>query len=92
VFRGPYKDGRGIVIDELFVDMKTGVGLDGSGQGTDPKAMLRYSVDGGEAWSSEMQTDDWPDWRQDGRKSGSAAWALATTGRSSLACPIRLTL
>jgi hypothetical protein len=60
VFRGPYKDGRGIVIDELFVDMKTGVGLDGSGQGTDPKAMLRYSVDGGEAWSSEMQTDVGP--------------------------------
>jgi hypothetical protein len=54
IFRGPYKDGRAIVIDELFIDMETGVGLDGSGQGTDPQAMLRYSVDGGNAWSSEM--------------------------------------
>jgi hypothetical protein len=57
VFRGPYKDGRGIVIDELFIDMKTGVGLDGAGQGTDPKVMLRYSVDGGVRWSSEMLGD-----------------------------------
>ncbi len=57
IFRGPYKDGRGIVIDELFIDMKTGVGLDGAGQGTDPKAMLRYSVDGGVAWSSELEAD-----------------------------------
>jgi hypothetical protein len=57
IFRGPYKDGRGIVIDELFIDMETGVGLDGLGQGTDPKAMLRYSVDGGDAWSNEMQSD-----------------------------------
>ena len=57
VFRGPYKDGRGIVIDELFIDMEMGVGLDGVGQGTDPKAMLRYSVDGGNAWSNEMEGD-----------------------------------
>jgi hypothetical protein len=57
VFRGPYKDGRGIVIDELFIDMKTGVGLDGTGQGTDPKVMLRYSVDGGGGWSNEMMGD-----------------------------------
>jgi hypothetical protein len=57
VFRGPEKDGRGISIDELFIDMKTGVGLDGTGQGTNPKIMLRYSVDGGFAWSNEAMGD-----------------------------------
>jgi hypothetical protein len=57
VFRGPNKDGRNITIDELYIDMHTGVGLDGAGQGTDPKVMLRYSVDGGNAWSNEMQGD-----------------------------------
>jgi hypothetical protein len=57
ICRGPYADGRAIVINELFVDMKTGVGLDGTGQGTDPKVMFDYSVDGGEAWSYEMQAD-----------------------------------
>jgi hypothetical protein len=57
VFPGPRKDGRAISIDELFIDMKTGVGLDGTGQGTDPKVMLRYSIDGGFQWSNEMQGD-----------------------------------
>lgn len=57
VFRGPNKDGRAISIDEIFIDMKTGVGLDGLGQGTNPKAMFRYSVDGGVGWSNEMMAD-----------------------------------
>lgn len=41
-----------IVVSELFVDMETGVGL-ASGQGSDPKAMLTTSVDGGRTWSNE---------------------------------------
>jgi hypothetical protein len=39
-------DGKQIIIDELFLDFATGVGLDGSGQGTDPQVMLRVSKDG----------------------------------------------
>lgn len=37
------------------LDMETGVGLDGSGQGTDPKAMLEWSDDGGHTWSLERE-------------------------------------
>lgn len=37
------------------LDMETGVGLDGTGQGTDPVVMLSYSDDGGHTWSNERQ-------------------------------------
>lgn len=37
----------------LQVDMQTGVGLT-SGQGSDPKAMLQWSTDGGYSWSNEL--------------------------------------
>jgi hypothetical protein len=33
--------------------METGVGLDGGVQGSDPKAMLQWSDDGGHSWSNE---------------------------------------
>jgi len=36
------------------LDMETGVGVDGGGQGTSPQAMLQYSDDGGHTWSNEM--------------------------------------
>lgn len=35
------------------LDLETGVGLDGTGQGTDPQAMLQWSDDGGHTWSNE---------------------------------------
>ena len=46
-------------LDRVFcpkfqLDMQTGVGLDGSGQGSDPQAMLDWSDDGGHTWSSEV--------------------------------------
>jgi hypothetical protein len=37
------------------LDMETGVGIDGSGQGTDPVAVLQWSDDGGHTWSNERQ-------------------------------------
>lgn len=37
----------------LQLDCETGVGIDGSGQGSDPQVMLRWSDDGGHTWSSE---------------------------------------
>lgn len=37
----------------LQIDMEVGVGLDGLGQGVNPKAMLRFSDDGGHKWSNE---------------------------------------
>jgi hypothetical protein len=39
-------DGKQIIIDELYLDFATGVGLDGAGQGTNPQVMLRVSKDG----------------------------------------------
>lgn len=39
----------------LQVGMETGIGLDGSAQGSDPKIMLRFSDDGGHTWSNEKQ-------------------------------------
>jgi hypothetical protein len=38
------------------LDMETGVGIDGSGQGTDPQVMLQWSDDGGHNWSNEYWT------------------------------------
>lgn len=46
-------DYRYQIHDELRVDMRTGVGLT-SGQGSDPKAMLQWSDDGGYTWSNEL--------------------------------------
>jgi hypothetical protein len=37
----------------LHVDMQAGVGLT-TGQGSDPKAMLQWSTDGGYSWSNEL--------------------------------------
>ncbi len=38
--------GRQIILEELWLDFATGVGLDGAGQGTNPEVMLRVSGDG----------------------------------------------
>lgn len=39
------------------LDMETGVGISGSGQGSNPQAILRYSDDGGHTWSNEKWAD-----------------------------------
>lgn len=46
-------DYRWQIFDSLQIDMQTGVGL-ASGQGSDPKAMLQWSTDGGYSWSNEL--------------------------------------
>lgn len=38
------------------LDMETGVGTDGTGQGTNPQAILQWSDDGGHTWSIERWT------------------------------------
>jgi hypothetical protein len=47
------KDIKRIFHSEIQIDMETGVGTTGIGQGTAPKAMLTWSDDGGHSWSSE---------------------------------------
>jgi hypothetical protein len=39
------------------LDMETGVGLSGEGQGSDPKVILTWSDDGGHTWSNERYAD-----------------------------------
>lgn len=45
-----------MIVDSLQLLMETGIGLS-TGQGSDPKAMLRYSKDLGHTWSGEITTD-----------------------------------
>jgi hypothetical protein len=47
------KGGRNQFHNSFQLDMETGVGLDGTTQGTDPQAMLQWSDDGGHTWSNE---------------------------------------
>lgn len=44
-----------IFYGSLQIDLETGVGLDGSVQGSDPMIMMRFSDDGGHTWSNEKQ-------------------------------------
>jgi hypothetical protein len=50
------QDGKQTIVDELYLEFATGVGLDGGVQGSDPQVMLRVSKDGGsfgiERWAS----------------------------------------
>lgn len=45
-----------IGVDELFVDMETGVGT-GTGAGVNPQIMLQVSKDNGQTWGSERWAD-----------------------------------
>lgn len=53
----PYvsKEGKRIFHHSFQLDLETGVGLDGTGQGTDPVAVLQWSDDNGGTWSTERQ-------------------------------------
>lgn len=52
---GPHytQDLKYIFYNSLQMDIETGVGLDGTGQGTTPLAILKQSNDGGKTWSDE---------------------------------------
>lgn len=54
---------------EVFVDMEVGVGLE-TGQGSDPKAMLQSSRDGGKTWSNER----WAPMGRSGETYARAVW------------------
>lgn len=46
-------DMKRLFYHSLQLDLQPGVGIDGSGQGTNPKAILQFSDDGGHSWSNE---------------------------------------
>lgn len=54
----------------LEVDMEFGVGLEGSGQGSDPQAMLRWTDDGGRTYSNEL----WRTFGKSGQYRHRAVW------------------
>lgn len=49
------KDLKFITHNEFILDMETGTGTDGTGQGIDPQVVIRWSDDGGHTWSNEKQ-------------------------------------
>lgn len=51
--RHVFQDNERMIVDELYVDLETGVGLV-SGQGSDPMAALEVSKDNGHTWSAQM--------------------------------------
>lgn len=59
------------------LDMETGVGLDGTGQGTDPKAILQWSDDGGHTWSNER----WASIGAIGKKASRVIWRRLGSSR-----------
>lgn len=50
------KDRMRLFHSRFQLDMETGVGIDGSGQGSDPQVMLQWSNDRGHSWSNEYWT------------------------------------
>jgi hypothetical protein len=62
---------------KLQIDMETGVGNDAGAQGSDPKAMLRWSNDGGHTWSNEM----WSSIGKIGEYRARAIWRRLGRGR-----------
>lgn len=47
------KDTNRLFHGRFILDMERGVGLDGTGQGTNPQAILQWSNDAGHSWSNE---------------------------------------
>lgn len=52
-----YAENKIVCYKSFGLDMEAGTGLDGSGQGTDPQAMLTFSNDGGFTFGNEHWTD-----------------------------------
>lgn len=61
----------------FFLDMETGTGADGIGQGTDPQVILRWSNDGGHTWSNEH----WTSFGKIGRTKHRAQWQRLGSAR-----------
>lgn len=59
-----------VIYKAFQLDLETGVGLDGTGQGTDPQVMLQFSDDGAHSWSNEK----WTDMGQIGERKARAIW------------------
>lgn len=77
----------------LQLDMETGVGLDGTGQGTDPKVMMQFSDDSGHSWSNEK----WASIGRIGQRKARAIWRRLGVSRDrvykiTITDPVKVTL
>lgn len=62
--------GRRLKVTSMELDLESGTGLDGTTQGTDPKAMLQFSDDGGFSFGNEI----WADMGKIGEKRKRVIW------------------
>jgi hypothetical protein len=79
VGRHLHADGSRLIVDELYVDMETGVGLV-SGQGSNPQAMLSVSKNNGKTWGNEL----WASMGQIGEYAERLVWRRLGIGRDWL--------
>ena len=85
-------------LDRIFyssfqLDMESGTGIDGIGQGTDPQAMLQFSDDGGHSWSNEK----WASFGKIGNRYRRAIWRRLGHSRDrvfrlTVTDPVKVTL
>jgi len=85
--------GKRITYSEFKLDIETGVGIDGLGQGEDPKVMLQFSDDGGHTWSNEK----WLSIGKIGNRHKRAIWHRLGSSRDrvfsvTISDPVRVTL
>ena len=92
--RAPHisNNGKRLFHGSFQLDMETGVGLS-TGQGSDPKVMLRFSDDGGHVWSGEK----WVSAGKIGKYRHRAIWRRLGCSRSrvyelKITDPIKVTL
>lgn len=72
------KTGKRIRHNSFELDVEAGVGTDGTNQGNNPQAMLRFSDDGGHVWSNER----WADIGKIGKRNTRANWSRLGSSRS----------
>lgn len=75
------------------LDIESGVGLDGTAQGTDPQVMMQFSDDGGHQWSNEK----WASFGKIGQRKKRVRWQRLGYSRDrvfrvTITDPVKVTL
>lgn len=73
-------DMRRMFHSSLQLDLESGVGIDGTGQGVDPQVILQFSDDGGNKWSNEK----WASMGKIGQKRWRAKWERLGQSRDKI--------
>lgn len=86
-------DMKRVRYSQFQLDVEVGVGLDGTGQGTDPQAILQWSDDFGNTWSNER----WVSIGKIGNRKSRAIWRRLGMARDrvfslKISDPVKVTL